>query len=314
MRQIGAISDEEHARRFEDYALTRGIKTRIEQDDGRWAVWVYEEDQVAQGKDELESFRQNPDDARYVTASRSAEAIRKQDEKRSREYRKNVVDVRRRWSRPLWRQVPASYALIVVSVVVALVSTDWQTPFRFCDKLEPVLKYLYIVPVFEEDGAAKWANGLGLRPTLQGQLWRLFTPMFIHFGPLHLLFNMMWIRDLGAAVERNRGTLRFILLVLVIAGLSNLTQYLWSGPGFGGMSGVVLGLFGYVWMKGRFDPASGLFMPPNLVVFMLAYLAITLLGWLNIPMAHGAHLGGLAVGAAIGYASSTWRRRRPRPH
>lgn len=308
MRQIGTIPDEDHARRFEDYALTRGIKTRIEQDDGRWAVWVYDEDQVAQGKEELESFQQNPDEERYVAASRSASAMRKKDEERVRQHRRKVVDVRQRWNRPLWMQVPASYALILISVLVALVSTDFQTPFTFCDKLEPVLKYLFIVP-----GEA-WAAHLGLGAIQSGQIWRLFTPMFIHFGPFHLLFNMLWIRDLGAAVERNRGTLRYIVLVLVVSGLSNLTQYFWSGPGFGGMSGVVFGLFGYVWMKSRFDPESGFFMPPNLVFFMLLYLAITLFGALNIPIAHGAHLGGLVVGAAIGYASSAWRRRQARPH
>ena len=45
-------------------------------------------------------------------------------------------------------------------------------------------------------------------------------------------------------------------LVLVIAALSNLGQYFVSGPNFCGISGVVYGLFGYIWMKGRFDPAS----------------------------------------------------------
>ena len=306
MRQIGTLADEDHARRFEDYALTHGIRTRIEQEDGRWAVWVYDEDQVAQGKEELESFRDDPDDERYVAASRAAVALRRQDEERIRQHRRNTVNVPQQWNRPLWMQVPAAYALIVISVLVALVSTDFQTPLRFCDKMEPVLKYFYIVP-----GEA-WAPQLGLEAIQRGQIWRLFTPMFIHFGPFHLLFNSLWIRDLGAAVERNRGTLRFIALVLVIAAISNLVQYFWRGPAFGGLSGVVFGLFGYVWMKSRFDPASGFFMPPNLVFFMLLYLAITLFGALNIPIAHGAHLGGLAVGAAIGYAGSLGRR-RPSP-
>lgn len=310
MRQIGTIPDEDHARRFEDYALTRGIKTRIEQDDGRWAVWVYDEDQVAQGKEELESFQQNPDEERYVAASRSAEAIRKQDEKRSREYRKNVVDVPQRWSRPLWRQVPGAFSLILVSILLALISTDFHTPWYFCDRLEPVLKYFYLLPVEPAGDQVRWWPGLGLQPTLRGQFWRLFTPMFIHFGPLHLLFNMFWLRDLGGAVEKNRGTLRFLLLVLLIAGFSNLSQYWWTRrPFFGGMSGVVFGLFGYIWMKSNYDPESGFFMPPRILFFMLLYLAITLAGAFNFPIAHGAHVGGLLAGAAIGYASSL----RPRP-
>ena len=42
MRQIGTVPNGENAQRFEDYALTLGIKTRIEQDNGKWAVWVYD--------------------------------------------------------------------------------------------------------------------------------------------------------------------------------------------------------------------------------------------------------------------------------
>jgi GlpG protein len=70
--------------------------------------------------------------------------------------------------------------------------------------------------------------------------------MFLHFSPLHLLFNMMWLKDLGGVIEVRRGRWRYLGLVLLIAGISNLAQGIVSGPFFGGMSGVVFGLFGYI--------------------------------------------------------------------
>src|SRR5205814_9740200 len=90
-----------------------------------------------------------------------------------------------------------------------------------------------------------------------GQLWRLITPIFVHGGFLHLLFNMWWMRDLGFMIEQRKGSLRLALMVLLVAIPSNIAQYMTAGPWFGGMSGVVYGLFGYIWMKGKFSPHEG---------------------------------------------------------
>ena len=105
----------------------------------------------------------------------------------------------------------------------------------------------------------------GLPEVRRGQVWRLFTPMFLHFDILHILFNMLWLRDLGSMIEARKTSWLLLLLVLVIAGTSNVAQYLVSGPAFGGMSGVVYGLLGYIWMQGRFNPASRLSLQPQTV-------------------------------------------------
>mgnify|MGYP002624122839 CR=1 FL=1 len=156
----------------------------------------------------------------------------------------------------------------------------------------------------------------------QGQVWRLITPIFIHFGILHILGNMFGLFILGSQIESKEGKLRMALLVLVIAVLSNLAQYYLSplrirdgtiinlefSPTFGGMSGVVFGLFGYVWMKSVFQPSKGFFMTQGMVLFMLLWLFLCMTGKLG-AIANTAHVVGLLVGLIWGYYSSWWQGR-----
>src|SRR5690606_32056072 len=120
----------------------------------------------------------------------------------------------------------------------------------------------------------------GLEPIREGQIWRLISPIFVHFGLLHLIFNLYMLSQLGTAIERRRGTAEFGLLVLVTALVSNLAQFalpdVFSVPSaragdgpFGGMSGVLYGLFGYAWMRSRYDPASGLWLHPQTVMLLM---------------------------------------------
>ncbi len=60
------------------------------------------------------------------------------------------------------------------------------------------------------------------RQILAGQVWRLVTPIFLHFGPFHLLFNMVFLYLLGGMIEERRGPWRYLLLGLVCAVLSNV--------------------------------------------------------------------------------------------
>jgi GlpG protein len=149
---------------------------------------------------------------------------------------------------------------------------------------------------------------------LRGQVWRAFTPMFLHFGVLHILFNMMWVWQLGRVIEAMKGSLFFLLLVLGVALVSNNAQALWDQyvagmRGFGGMSGVVAGLFGYAWMKSRFQPYQGLRIPDQMVGLMLGWLVICSLGWVG-PIANAAHWGGLIAGMVMGFFPTLLNRLR----
>jgi GlpG protein len=122
----------------------------------------------------------------------------------------------------------------------------------------------------------------------------------------------MWaLYDFGRQIEFRRGSWRLGLLVLVTAAASNLAQYGADHPAFGGMSGVVFGLFGYIWMKARFDPDAGLYMHPNTVVFVLFWGVLCTTGYVG-PIANYAHGAGLAAGVMVGLASAGWNEHKRR--
>lgn len=146
-----------------------------------------------------------------------------------------------------------------------------------------------------------------------GQVWRLLSPAFLHFGWMHLIFNLMWVWYFGKQIEMLQGSRRMLLL-LVVAGIgANLAQYMTGTVLFGGMSGVVYALLGHVWLMSRRVHASGFFVPQMLVVFMLGWMVFTMtdmagsVGFGNV--ANEAHLGGLLVGLLSGWYYSSQQLR-----
>lgn len=307
MRQIGSLPGEAEARKFVDYALTQDIRLNVEPDGGQWAIWVYDEDQIPKARDEFESFRENPEAEKYTKAKAEADALRQKEIKKHREAKKKVINANRAWNRSFLQRCPVTVVLIVLSVIAVIVTFDPENPLKFGSRIEPGRTWLSLAPIRESDQSGYLEvprNTFGA--IFSGQVWRLFTPMFLHFTPLHLLFNMMWLRDLGGAIEGRRGKWKYLAMVLLIAGISNVAQGVWTGPNFGGMSGVVFGLFGYVWMQSRYVPSSGFNMPQNIVILMLIWMALCYSGWVG-PIANAAHTAGLIVGMITGYAPKLWR-------
>jgi GlpG protein len=127
----------------------------------------------------------------------------------------------------------------------------------------------------------------------------LLGPALFHFSWLHIVFNTMWWWQLGGSVERTLGKGALINLFLITALLSNLGQFMVSGPNFGGLSGVVYGLVGYVWWYGWLAPEKGLFISKPIIGFLLFWLLLGYADVLPVNMANTAHLLGLVSGCLL---------------
>jgi GlpG protein len=288
MRLIGHLGTDKEARTFGDFLYVKGIETEFERDESRWAVWVRSDDQVAEAAQLLAEFRANPNDARFQAGS-PAEKMREQEKAQDDAYRKRVVE-----GKQLFPGLAGygfgfvTYALIIVCVIVFFISHMGEDRAR-------------IASLFISETRQNLPEVRG------GEVWRLVTPIFIHFGIVHILFNMMWLRDLGSMFEAKLGSWYFLLFIVLTGVISNYAQWAYThSPRFGGMSGVNYALVGYVWIRGRFDPAAGLHLDRQSLMFALIWFAVCFTGWVG-PIANAAHAGGLLFGMAWAFLDSKRR-------
>jgi len=191
-----------------------------------------------------------------------------------------------------WRSAPVTLALILLSIGGFLLVYLGAPPAW--------IGYLTFTPFSIADNNLVFGS-------IDGQYWRLITPAFLHFGWLHIVFNSLWLWELGSRVERVMGQLNMVLLFLVIALVSNASQFAFGGPGlFGGMSGVVYGLLGFSWVAPLLQPRWRIQPTPAIMLFMVGWLLVCLVGLIEVlgfgAIANAAHLGGLICGAMLGAA------------
>ena len=298
MRQIGTLPKSADTRAFGDHLLTLGVTSRaVESPDG-WAVWVHDENKIALARTELDAFLNHPEDPRFHTAAEAAAAVRRERERLDREYRKNVRSLSGTWDRINARRRPLTVFLVAACVAVFLAGqTSPATHYWLLDRLAFFPFSAMLPPLSMRHG---------LDAIYGGQVWRLITPIFLHAGIVHLAFNVWATVIEGTLIETRRGTPTMLALVLLSAVASNVGQYVYvlnfypTLVPWVGISGVGYAMFGYLWMKGLYEPEQGMILHPSSVRLMLGWLLLGFTGLL--PMANGAHIVGLIVGVLFGLA------------
>ncbi len=161
------------------------------------------------------------------------------------------------------------------------------------------------VGFFKPTGASVIPWGTNFGPlTLDGQWWRLFTSMFVHFGIIHIAMNMWVLLLAGRMIERMFGSGRFALLYLFAGLCASMTSLLWNPlVNSAGASGAIFGLFGG-FLAFVINPRNG--VPVSVMKehrnSTLAFVAMNLAyGFAHTGIDNAAHVGGLLSGFAIGF-------------
>lgn len=275
MLMITSFTNPRVAQAFVDYMATQGVILTIQQHH-QTDVWLADESQAARVNEELARFLENPGDPRYLAAS--------------------------------WQSGQTGSGLHYRRFPVFATVRERAGPFTLLLMAACIIVFIMMNVV--GDQSVMIALAWPYDPSLDVDVWRYFTHALMHFSVMHILFNLLWWWYLGGAVEKRLGSGKLIVITVISALLSGYVQHKFSGPWFGGLSGVVYALMGYVWLRGERDPESGIYLQRGLITFALIWL---IAGWFDLfgmSIANGAHVTGLAVGLAMAFADTLHARKR----
>ncbi len=264
------------------------IGHRISEAGGVQQVWVADVETAAQVQQLYQHYRTLPaDNLEFVAAAPPADR-----------------PVGGSWQQQL-RRFPLTALVLVLTLLVAL----WTGVGESVEQVAWLTFNAILI-----DGQQAWFVPLA-DSLAAGQWWRLFTPILIHFGWLHLAMNSLWFWELGRRIELQQGSLFLLGFVLLSALGSNFSQFWFSGPSFfGGLSGVLYALLGFCWIRQRLAPVAAYALTKGVVGMMLVWLLLCLSGLVSAlgfgQIANAAHVSGLVTGCAAGLLAGLLARRR----
>ncbi|MEM9944117.1 MAG: rhomboid family intramembrane serine protease, partial [Planctomycetota bacterium] len=314
--------------------LVKGIETQVDQEQNKFQLWVKDEDRCGEALEIFRQFKANPTDPRYLSSVDEAKEIVRTESKKRQKMKQNMVRVN---PRNIARKPMLTIVMIVACIFVSVVTEQgdgkpdsiWFKSLAFAMLTEEQAAQLDV-----KSEQQPWQTitidsidriDVRLASVMRGEVWRVITPIFIHFGVIHILFNMIWLYQFGQILENKYGTFRFGLLVLFTAAVSNILQCIvpidigGSAPipvpgdilitRLGGMSGVVYGLFGFFWMKSKFDRRFEYRITQSTIYILIGSMIFFMLPadfnmGLGGSIANWAHGAGLASGMAVGYLTS----------
>lgn len=301
MRHIGTLQNLEQARVFTDYLAGLNISAHIEAQSSEWSIWIRDEDRLAEAKAALARYRTDPQQPDWLK-----QAI---DFRQSQEpiHVAEAIETPEPWQRQLSNtaaSIPFTLTLVWLCIFVALASDLGQSltssamqSLAFCNPT-----HILNIPA---------ADASGTQDLRAGEIWRVVTPTFLHFGPLHLAFNVILLLQFGRLFELKWGVYRLALIVLLTATVGNVGQYVCGGSSlFGGFTGVIFGLVAYGWVRTYTAPEEELPMSIEPVIILLVVLILGFGGVMDsmfasppvaTVLANWSHLFGMLTGAALAW-------------
>ncbi|MFG0291493.1 MAG: rhomboid family intramembrane serine protease [Rhodopirellula sp. JB044] len=322
MRRIGNLPNQTQANRFCDYLQTQSIDAKSSSSDEsapaaatEHDIWIRHEQDVEKARELFARFQSDPQASEYDV---SAEAARLRKERSDQIAQKIAAQKKAqlRLGRNTTQRgfggglggpgqtpaiIPVTVGVIALATIIGFV-TNFSRVRIDPERVEQSSGWTAYNALTCVDALTYVRTGDAFASIKSGEVWRLFTPMLLHGSMMHLAFNMINLYILGGVVERIHGSWFYLVLLLICQAVATTTQIAlpdWLEPPLAiGASGAVFGVFGFVWIRPKFQAGYPVEIPSFNVKFMLGFLVLCFTP--IIPgIANGAHVGGLLAGMAI---------------
>src|SRR3990170_1901230 len=184
-------------------------------------------------------------------------------------------------------------AIYIVSLVFDPLAA--LRPRGFLDVFSPTLRALDALGM---TGSVAWT---------EGRWWTLLTAIYLHGGLLHILFNVLWIRQLGPAVQEVYGPARLVVIFTVAGAAGFVASNTLGVPFTIGASGSIFGLLGAIVAYGR--KRGGEYGRLILRQYGQWAALLFVLGFFMAGVNNWAHAGGFVGGFLSGLVLSLAERR-----
>ncbi|MDX1489784.1 MAG: rhomboid family intramembrane serine protease [Pseudohongiellaceae bacterium] len=267
-----------------------GIRFRVSEEAGNQVIWVSKESEVALCQEHLKRWEELRESGFTPIAQPSAPLSSYFSGKGAGNKLLAAV----------W-YAPVTSLIILVAIVVALMTSLGAQVYNNSPLLYP-----------------NWSGGSALNPLSYLQILsqaetsleyiRTLAPAFLHFGIIHIVFNVLWIWQLGRMIEVNQPKIVFILATVFIIYVGNTAQLLWSqSVAFGGLSGLVYGYLGFIWTMQTLNPQSRLRLPSSTIAILVGFMVLVAVVPLGF-IANAAHIGGFIAGIIAGIPAALFQR------
>jgi GlpG protein len=273
MRKISSFDSDSDLIDAKSFLYFYGIKTAQRSDDDL-TLWVICDDDLSEARRRIADIKSSGSEEKISQGKQ--QIIKDQQLELLQQKRSFEINVRDGYLNS-YSSFPLTIAILVICCLLFFLSLSNNrilfSYFSFSNYISP--------PMYEIS---------------KGEIWRLVTPIFLHQGFFHVLFNMYWLFRLGSLIEKNY-TKAYLLLILFTAILSNLCFYFVSGPAFLGFSGVNYGFIGFLWALSELDPFAKIRIDFGTFQFFFVWFGICLvLSLVGFPIANTIH----GVGALSG--------------
>lgn len=263
MIHIITLSNPQAADLFVNYMATKGVKIHTKAEDKQISLWLEDQQQSAMVEKELNTFLREPFNPRYQAASWQTG-------------NPHNTNIKYRPAFSIKSMVQQSGPLTVLVVILCVLIFIWQQIVGDYNVM------LHLAWPYDE--------------SLNFEAWRYITPAFVHFSLMHIAFNLAMWWYLAGQVEQRIGTGKLFVIMLVSALFSNWAQSLFVQSNFGGLSGVVYALIGYVGLTGLRNPEKGIGVPSGLIAFSILWIVAGYMGVLGDSIGNTAHFAGFLIG------------------